>query len=403
MTKSRGSPRIASVAVVLGCCVLSGFGLTRPATLSQPQNRERTDAASQRAAARIRALQQEAERLASQESALLVQLRKLEIQRQLKLEALAEVQRDQATTERALADSARRAETLRQTVQIERPEIEARLVQVYKLGQAGFWRLLFDVDDLRSLGRAYRTASALMKIDRDRVLGHQRTLEALARERRDLEARATKLAALRDQAAKARTALEKAVASQTQLVASIDARRDLTAQMISELQNAQQRLQVSLNQLGSGASAGLPLRPFQGVLPWPARGPVAVRFGGGQSSSRIDTAGARNGIEITVTQSQLVRAIHEGTVAFADQFTGYANLVILEHSDRAYSLYGHLASLQVSKGERIEAQAPLGMSGRNPSGNPAVYFELRVDGKPVDPLQWLSRGSADKGPAPRQP
>ena len=86
-------------------------------------------------------------------------------------------------------------------------------------------------------------------------------------------------------------------------------------------------------------------------------------------------------------------AVHEGVVAYAGQFTGYGNLVIVDHGGKSYSLYGHLEALQVARGERIEAQAPVGLAGRNPSGNPSLYFELRVDGKPVDPLQWLQKGT----------
>ncbi len=55
------------------------------------------------------------------------------------------------------------------------------------------------------------------------------------------------------------------------------------------------------------------------------------------------------------------------------------------------SLYGHLSAVNVNKGDRVGAGAPLGLSGRNTGGNPALYFELRVDGKPVDPLQWLRK------------
>ncbi len=112
------------------------------------------------------------------------------------------------------------------------------------------------------------------------------------------------------------------------------------------------------------------------------------RFGQGSGRS---TAISRNGIEISLAEGQPVQAVHEGTVAFADQFTGYGDLVILDHGDGAYSLYGHLSSLAVRRGERVQARATLGASGRNPSGNPSLYFELRVDGKPVDPLQWLKK------------
>jgi septal ring factor EnvC (AmiA/AmiB activator) len=47
----------------------------------------------------------------------------------------------------------------------------------------------------------------------------------------------------------------------------------------------------------------------------------------------------------------------------------------------------------VAQGEQIDAHTAVGRSGRNPNGTPALYFELRVDGKPVDPVQWLQKGT----------
>ena len=62
----------------------------------------------------------------------------------------------------------------------QRPEIEARLVRLYKLGNAGYWRLLLDVDDAQSIGRAYRTAAALTQLDTQRVREHEGTLKSLS-------------------------------------------------------------------------------------------------------------------------------------------------------------------------------------------------------------------------------
>ena len=357
------------------------------------QDRSRAEAAAKRANERIRALQQEADALASQEQTLLVELRKLEVERQLKVEQLAKIDRDLQDTQRKLADTAARAETLRKTAEAERPEVEGRLVELYKMGRAGYWRLMLDVDDLRSMGRAYRTAAAMTEIDRSKVQQHKRTLDALDAEQKALQARTKEIATLKDEAARARAAIERTVAARSELVESIDARRDLNAQLTSELQAAQQRLQASLANFDADAKApavSLPLRPFQGALPWPVRGTVAQRFGP-QSNPRFGTTIVRNGIEIAAAEGQPVRAVHEGTVAYADHFTGFGNLVIVEHGEQAYSLYGNLGSLGVSRGDRVDTQAELGVSGRNPSGNPALYFELRVDGKAVDPLQWLKR------------
>jgi septal ring factor EnvC (AmiA/AmiB activator) len=348
-------------------------------------------AQSDRVADRIRALQREADALATQEKTLLVELRKLEVERRIKAEEVAGAEARVKETKAQLDASVARAAALNSAAASERPDVEARLVQIYKLGRAGYWRLLLDVDDVQSMGRAYRTAAAMTRLDRERIQQHQRTLDALAKERAALEARARETAALQKKAVAARAALDRAVAARTALVESIDARRDLNAQLTGELQAAQQKLQASLAQLGAGrpaAAVSLPIRPFRGALPWPAAGIVVSRFGTAPGGGR---GTARSGIEISLGEGRPVRSVHDGTVVFADQFTGYGNLVIVEHGDNAYSLYGHLDSLEVKRGDRVDAQSRVGVSGRNPSGNPALYFELRIDSKPVDPLQWLKK------------
>jgi murein hydrolase activator len=376
-----------TVAVVLAVTISAAGAAQTP-----PSDRARAEATAQRAADRIRALQREADSLASQEKTLLVELRKLEVERELKTAELGAVERNLQETKVKLASTIARAAELRDAADTERPDVEARLVQVYKLGRAGYWRLLLDLDNLQSIGRAYRTASAMTRLDRERVQQHERTLNALARERQALETQAKEIARLQVRAVNARGAIDRAVAARTALVESIDRRRDLNAQLIGELEAAQQRLQGAISQLGSGRGAivSLPLRPFRGALPFPATGIVTGRFGR-QSLGRFGTVISRNGIEISLAEGQVVRAVHEGTVVYAEPFTGYGNLVILDHGDGEYSLYGYLSAMYVARGDPLEAREPIGTSGRSLSGNPALYFELRVDDKPVDPLQWLKR------------
>jgi septal ring factor EnvC (AmiA/AmiB activator) len=65
--------------------------------------------------------------------------------------------------------------------------------------------------------------------------------------------------------------------------------------------------------------------------------------------------------------------------------------VIVDHGARAFSLYGNLLDIAVKKGARVERGQTVGSVGRSPTGPAGLYFELRVDGQPVDPLQWLKR------------
>ena len=85
------------------------------------------------------------------------------------------------------------------------------------------------------------------------------------------------------------------------------------------------------------------------------------------------------------------RAVHEGRVAFAAPFTGFGVLVIVDHGGSAFTLYGHLAEASVAEGAAIKAGDIVGRVGLAPAGGAALYFEVRIDGRPVDPLQWLAR------------
>ncbi len=344
---------------------------------------------AKRLAERQRALEREAADLERQEKTLLTDLRKLEIERQLKTDELAAIERDLKTTRDQLAAATAKAKELRALADAAQPDIEDRLVRLYKMGRVGYWRLLLDVQDVRQMGRAYRTASALTRLDRERIQKHQATLKALEQERVTLEARTKEITRLQSRAASARTSLDRAVAGRASLVASISARQDLATQLAAELKSAQQKLEAALAS-GKSVTGIIPVRLFRGDLPWPADGIVIGRFGR-QRNTLTGTETVRNGIEMSLAEGRPVTAVHDGVVSFAAPFTGYGNLVIVEHGEGTHSLYGHLAGASVNKGDKVEAGSRIGLSGRNPAGNPALYFELRIDGKPVDPLQWLRK------------
>jgi murein hydrolase activator len=355
---------------------------------AQAPDRARTEALARRAGDRLAALQREADRLASEERTLLNDLRKLDVDRQLKAEELARADAEAAKIQADIESTTARIESLEAREAAARPELRARLVEMYKLGRARYARVLFAVPDLRRIGQASRTVAALAKLDRDRLAQHQRTVEELKTTRQTLEARRQQAAAARAVAGAAQIAATRAAQAKNDLVRDIDRRRDLNAQLAAELQGAQAKLQVALRESPSAAdAASLPIRPFRGDLGWPVAGQLRRRFGGPSST----LATSSNGIEIEAGSGVTVQAVHDGTVAFAGSFAGFGNLVILDHGSQAFSLYGDLLDAAVAKGARVAAGQAVGAAGPLPSGGTGLYFELRIDGKPVDPLQWLRR------------
>jgi septal ring factor EnvC (AmiA/AmiB activator) len=354
-------------------------------TAQVPVERARTEALARRATERLQALQREADRLASEERTLLGDLRKAELERQIKAEELKRVDADAAKVQAELDATSARMNALQASARAELPGLQQRLVEIYKLGQARYLRLLLSTPDLRRLGQSTRTVAALAKLDRDRAATHAQTLAEVTKERKALEARRAELATLRAAVDKAQAAAQRAAQAKSDLIRDIDKKRDLNAQLSGELQTAQQKLQATLRDLATGApavEAQLPLRPFRGALEWPVGGAVTRRFGRGS---------AANGIEIAASSGADALAVHDGTVAFAGAFSGFGNLVIVDHGAQTFSLYGDLLDIAVTKGARIEHGQPVGTAGPIPSGSEGIYFELRVDGHPVDPLQWLRK------------
>ena len=364
-----------------------------PAPSGQTADRGQVERLSERASEQVQALQAEADDLASRARTLPDEIRRLELERQIKATELNAIDREVAFTAANLEETAARITSLEQEAAAQRPLVEARLVELYKLGRASYTRLLFSRDDLTGIGRTYRLISTLAERDQIRFDGHRQTLADLAASRAALAARQEEVAAMRDAARSARGALDRAIDAQTELIADIDARRDLTAQLAGQLEAARNRLDGTLADLGAddgtpAAPLALPIGPFRGRLAPPVPGEVTVPFGAEQTT-QFGTNIARGGIELASTPGESVRAIHGGEVVFAGPFDGLGTLVIIDHGDQAFSLYGYLGGLAVHTGVRIDARDLVGSAGFSPTGNEATYFELRIDGRPVDPVEWL--------------
>ena len=348
-------------------------------------------AQSVRAAARIKSLQAESDRLAAQARTVFGDLRRLELEREIKQQELLKAETELARVSMARDNAADHVDVLAATRIAETPGVTERLVELSKRGRAGYVQLLLSSNDVRAMGRMARGVAAVAELDRVRLETHRRTLAAERSALNELDQQRAAVAALQRDATRARAAVESAVASRNRLIDDLDRRRDLAAQFVAELQQAQLQLERTIATADASSTvAVLPIRPFQGDLAWPINGTVTTRFGRAPSG-RFGTSIVRNGIEFATTEGSTATAVHEGTVAFAAPFAGFGTLVIVDHGGSAFTLYGHLLDAAVSAGMNVSRGAALGRAGLSPSGGAALYFELRIDGRPVDPLQWLAR------------
>ena len=97
-----------------------------------------------------------------------------------------------------------------------------------------------------------------------------------------------------------------------------------------------------------------------------------------------------DGVDLVAPVGAPIRAIAEGTVVFADPYKGYGNLVVIKHPNGMTSHYGHCRTIKVSPGRHIKAGeiiASLGSTGS--STGPHLHLELRLNGRPLDPLKII--------------
>jgi len=130
-----------------------------------------------------------------------------------------------------------------------------------------------------------------------------------------------------------------------------------------------------------------PAPPFseaQGELPYPARGMLVARFG---QQSEVGTT--HKGLSIETREDAQVVAPYDGQVVFAGPFRGYGLLLIIEHGEGYHTLLAGMSRIDSLVGQRLLAGEPVGVMGRS-DGKPVLYFELRRNGQPVNPLPWLT-------------
>ncbi|NTX14608.1 M23 family metallopeptidase [Myxococcus sp. CA051A] len=133
----------------------------------------------------------------------------------------------------------------------------------------------------------------------------------------------------------------------------------------------------------SRPGAGRPRLATQGMIDWPLRGVLYGRFG---KKGREP----HDGIDLAAPAGTPVKTAQEGTVLYAGEQRGYGNIVIVEHANRLITLYAHNRDLRVRTGQKVRREqviATVGESGK--TSGPHLHFELRLDGKPVDPLDYL--------------
>lgn len=160
-----------------------------------------------------------------------------------------------------------------------------------------------------------------------------------------------------------------------------------TSTDIAEANRQPKEIVANNDTLPSDVFAGANFAALKGKLRLPVRGDVTNRFG----ASREDSGISWKGLFIRASEGAEVKSVANGRVVFADWLRGFGNLIIVDHGDGYMSLYGNNQAVLKQVGEAVhagDAIASVGNSGGNETNG--LYYELRRQSRPFDPLSWSS-------------
>lgn len=281
-----------------------------------------------------------------------------------------------------------------QSLKTQQAFLIEQLQRAYLHGEQSHAKLLLNSDDPQRLATDMRFFAYINEARSEKINEVNEILRGIKETEKKILLKKAKLNEQYNIQKQHHAEIKKEQASRKQVLAKLNANIKNNTQRLEKMRKDQKRLEILLNELEE-AIANIPMpddaAPFgsqKRKLPWPLKGKITGRFG-----SRIAEGKLRlNGIHIASKDNQEVKAVHSGRVIFSNWIRGFGLLIIIDHGNNYMSLYGNNKSLAKDTGDWVRAGEILAYAAQsNEKSETGLYFEIRKDGKPLNPSHWLRK------------
>lgn len=272
-------------------------------------------------------------------------------------------------------------------------QLAEQVRSAYRAGQQSRMRLVLSQDDPTRIGRMLAYYDYINRAQVTKIEGLRETVATLESMQQGIDAELERIGIVQRQQQDILDELERQRIQRAELLAELSGKIGSGEAQLRELERNRADLQSLIEKL-SDILADIPddlgrepgLQGNRGRLPMPVTGRVLHAFGQSRSGGL-----SWQGWFISAATGTEVAAVAYGRVAFADWLRGYGLLMIIDHGQGFMSLYGHNESLLREPGTWVDAGEIISTVGSNPGNSQGLYFELRKNGKAVDPAAWLAR------------
>ncbi len=265
--------------------------------------------------------------------------------------------------------------------------ISARLVALYKLGPLYSMKLLMALRKKPGWFRGFYIALSMAHHDKLLLERYEKMIQEFRKRKQYLSTIDRQYEFQLHDIQRKKQRLEQVLAQKERALRELRTQKDTYFQALQDLQRATNRISQYFGQ--SRYMPLLDIRKFKGLLTWPVQGKIIRPYG----KIRVPQTGTyilSRGILIQVPVGTPVRAVFHGLVRYAGWFTTQGKLIVIDHGHNIYSLYGHNSKILVRKNSLVRKGQVIAYSGDTASfQGPALYFEIRNELKPENPLEWF--------------
>jgi len=294
----------------------------------------------------------------------------------------------------------------------KKQEIERRLASLYKAGELGAVRMFFSAETFPQMAENIRYMRSILDNDKKIFAEYDQKIVELRRLKVNLERDAVKKSRIKEGIAVKKLEIEQEKSKKAAYLVKVRQDRSSYEKSLKELQANASRLQTMMERLDALSrrklssrheKPGSRLKPLAELPPVPDRGfasqkgrmslPVRgeiVETYGKHKHPDFNSYTFSKGLSISAGAGSDIRSIYDGSVIFSDYFKGYGNMIIIDHGGGYFSLYAHAARILKKVGAEVGRNETVATVGDTDSSRgPLLYFEIRHQGKPVDPAGWV--------------
>ncbi|MFO7527570.1 MAG: peptidoglycan DD-metalloendopeptidase family protein [Marinobacter sp.] len=283
--------------------------------------------------------------------------------------------------------------SLNKTLSRQREGLKQQIRSAWMEGDAPAVKVLLNEIDPDQMARTMTYYEYLSRNTVDRLKAFQKSLRELRQTQARVVVTRAELTDTEATLSKRQQELSASRKEREQTLAALKTEIQSRRSERDELKADRKRLEKLLEEVQQAIASipapneSQPFRSLKSNLPWPVKGKVVSSYGDLYADGKL----RRNGLLISTSEEAQVKAIHYGRVVFANWLRGFGLITIIDHGNGYMTLYGHSSSLFTSPGDWVAAGETIAVAGQTGgTDTPALYFEVRHNGKPDNPQRWLA-------------